>query len=76
MKRELYSDDVEMKRHMNAIHVLEAQTGAPPELVEGLYEESLERLKAHARIKDFLTVFASREVKAALKSLRPSTRHH
>ena len=76
MKKGLYADDAEMKRHMNAIHVLEVQTGAPPELVTGLYENALERLKAQARIKDFLTVFASREVKEAIKSLRPSTRHH
>ena len=62
MREELYENDAEKRRHLNAMHVIETRTGAPHELVVDLYEKELGRLKVRARIKDFLSVLASREV--------------
>ena len=38
----------------------------PEDIVCSLYESVFERLKSHARIKDFLPIFISREVKDIL----------
>ncbi len=62
----LYEDEEEEKLHRNAIRALARETGMPAEAVVPLYESVFERLKRHAKIKDFLPILVSREVKDIL----------
>lgn len=62
----LYESEMKEKLHLNAIQILARETGMPAEVVSSLYESVFERLKSHARIKDFLPIFVSREVKDIL----------
>ena len=62
----LYKNETEEKLHRNAIQTLVRETRMPEDIVCSLYESVFERLKSHARIKDFLPIFISREVKDIL----------
>ena len=62
----LYKNEAEEKLHRNAIQTLVRETRMPEDIVCSLYESVFERLKSHARIKDFLPIFISREVKDIL----------
>ena len=62
----LYEDKIEEQLHRNIIQSLARETGIPAEAVIPLYESVFERLKSHARIKDFLPILVSREVKDIL----------
>ena len=62
----LYEDEVEEKLHRNAIQSLVRETGMPAEAVSSLYESVFARLKHHAKIKEYLPILVSREVKDIL----------
>ncbi len=62
----LYKNEMEGKLHLNAIQSLVRETGMPAEAVSSLYESVLARLKHHARIKEYLPILVSREVKDIL----------
>ncbi len=61
-------DEKEKRKHINAIHNISLDTGIPEENVTSLYEEILERYWSDARIKDYLSILVSREVKDILSS--------
>ena len=62
----LYENEVEEKLHLNAIQTLARETGISAEDVCLLYEAVLEKLKGHAKIKNFLPILVRREVKDIL----------
>jgi hypothetical protein len=66
----LYEDDIERKLHDRAVKRLAEDLSASEEEIRALYETELGRVKSHARIKDFLTVIVTREVKNLLRSAR------
>lgn len=55
------------REHLNAIRTIAAQTRRPEEEVRKLYAEAFERLSTGARVKDFLVVLTSREVRELLE---------
>ncbi len=63
-----YEDEKEMKRHNSAIQKLAQDLGVDEAEIKALYERNLGELMKHARIKEYLTVFASRKVRESLKS--------
>lgn len=62
----LYENVIEEKIHLNVIQTLARETEIPLEDVGLLYEAVLERFKEHAKIKEFLPILVSREVKDIL----------
>ncbi len=62
----LYKNETEEKLHRNAIQTLVRETRMPEDSVCSLYESVFARLKHHAKIKEFLPIFVSREVKDIL----------
>lgn len=58
-----YDDEKEKKRHSYVIQKLAQNLGVNETEIRPLYELKLSELKAHARIKDYLTVFAYRKVR-------------
>lgn len=62
----LYENEKEEKIHRNAIQALVRETRKPEDIVCSLYESVFARLKHHAKIKEFLPIFVSREVKNIL----------
>jgi hypothetical protein len=63
---QLYEDETEKIQHFHAIQMLVKDLKSSQEEISTLYEIELERLKLHARVKDFLTVLVSRRVKEIL----------
>lgn len=61
-------DEKEKRQHVNAIHRISIETGIPDENVTILYEEILARYRSNARIKDYLSILVSREVKDMLSN--------
>ena len=59
-------DEKEKRKHVNAIHSISLETGIPEKNITSLYEEILERYSSEARIKDYLSILVSREVKDIL----------
>ena len=68
-------DEKEKRQHINAIHSISRETGISEENVSLLYEEILERYRSDARIKDYLPILVSREVKEMLFIIR-GRRYH
>jgi hypothetical protein len=66
----LYEDEIEKKQHDLAVRKLAEDLRRSEEEVRTLYEKELERLKPRARVKDFLTVIVTREVKNLLRDAR------
>lgn len=62
----LYENEKEEKLHLNAIRSIARETGFPEADVGLVYERALEKLKEHAKIKDFLPVLVKRKVKDML----------
>ena len=65
----LYDNDVEKGMHMYAIHKLSIEYGVPEDRVISLYEEVLGEMKENARIRDFLSVLATKKIKDILLNL-------
>ncbi len=63
---QLYEDEAEKMQHIHAIQMLVKDLKSSEEEISTLYEVELEKLKLHARVKDFLMVLVSRRVKEIL----------
>ncbi len=68
----LYENEIEEKLHLNAIRAIAKETGIPEEKVGLIYEAALEKMKEHARVKDFLPILVKREVMGMLLKLTES----
>ena len=64
---QLYNGNVEWKQHETAIQGLAKELGMPLPDISRVYREALTELESHAKIKDFLSVFASRRVRELIK---------
>jgi len=64
----LYDNDTDRKMHSSAIQMLAREFNIPKERIQVLYEKMLSSLKEGARIKDYLVIVVSRNVKDMIKS--------
>ena len=62
-----YDNDAEERQHSKAIQMLAGELGMPEKEIRGLYEEFLCSIKGGARIKDYLTVLVSRNVRDSIR---------
>jgi hypothetical protein len=62
-----YENDTEKRLHSQAIHVLARDLDRPEEEIRRYYEIVLCSLKERARIKDYLVILVSRNVKHMIK---------
>jgi hypothetical protein len=63
----LYDNEDERKQHGRAMERVAREIHRPVEDVRPLYESELAALRQEARVKDFLSVLASRYVRLQLK---------
>lgn len=63
----VYDNDADRKQHSRAIQRLAEDLLIPEEEIQILYEEMLCSLKEGARIKDYLVILVSRNVKGMIK---------
>ena len=63
----LYENEEDRRQHHRAIESVARDVERPVEEVQPLYESQLASLRREARVKDFLSVLASRYVRLALK---------
>jgi len=63
---DVYDNAEEQARHLDAISALAEETRQPITHVKRVYEAEFRRLKADARIKDYLLLLASRRTRDAL----------
>jgi len=66
----LYEDENEKRLHMNAIQMLAMHVGESPVEIEEVYEMILSRYKKYAKVRDFLPILVSKEVKHLISSSR------
>ena len=66
MDSTLYDNDKEQLRHHDAIQSLAHEYGVAEGIASEVYEEELRRLKAGARIKDYLPLLTGKHVKEVL----------
>lgn len=64
---ELYEDEKEKLRHLSAMKMLARDLGIPIQEIGALYERALEEMKKSARVKDYLSILASRQVRNLLQ---------
>jgi len=57
--------------NVEAIAALAMETHQPLQVVQRVFETELARLKAQARVTDYLVVFASRRTRSILRSAVP-----
>jgi hypothetical protein len=62
----LYDTDDEQRQHWRAMESVARDVKRPIEEIRPLYESELADLRREARVKDFLSVLASRYVRLAL----------
>jgi hypothetical protein len=63
----------ESARHQAAIDSLARETRAEPAYVRQLYEQELANLEANAKVRGYLFVLASRNVRSAIHKARHDT---
>jgi hypothetical protein len=63
----LYDNEDERRQHDRAMERVAREIHRPVEEVRPLYESELAALRQGARVKDFLSVLASRHVRLQLK---------
>ena len=63
----LCENDADRKQHSRAIRMLAKDLGIPEEEIQIIYETMLCSLKERARIKDYLVILISRNVKNMIK---------
>lgn len=66
----LYEDDVEQGLHESAIERLSRDLRRPEPGIRTAYETVLSRLKEEARIKDYLVVLVTRNVKDMMREFQ------
>jgi Protein of unknown function (DUF3562) len=64
----LYDTTAEEYAHNEAIESLIEETRLPADFVRSVYEREFLRLKATARVRDFLVLFTVRKTREALRS--------
>jgi hypothetical protein len=64
--RDLYEDSNEEALHRQAISALADETRQPVTVVTEVYEREYAELKASARVKDYLPLFAARRARKTL----------
>ena len=64
----LYDNDIEWKQHASAMQNLAKELGRSTDEISQMYEKTLKELKEHARVKNFLVIFASRRVRELLRT--------
>jgi hypothetical protein len=67
----LYDTEDEKRQHWRAIEGVARDMQRPVDEVRSLYEAELATLRQEARVKDFLSVLASRSVRLRLKRGTP-----
>lgn len=67
----LYDSEDERRQHWRAIESVARDVKRPVEEIQPLYESELAVLRREARVKDFLSVLACRQVRLSLKQGRP-----
>lgn len=68
MPNELYRNEKERAVHQDLIHTISLESGMPEGKVEALYESEFEKLKASAKVMEYLPVLIRRRVRETLKS--------
>lgn len=63
----LYGSEWEQRLHERAIESLSREVGRPAPEIRTVYEPLLGRLRAEARIKDYLVILVSRKVKEMMR---------
>ena len=58
-----YDNETDQKMHLRAIQMLATEFSIPQEEVQELYESMLCNMKERARVKDYLVILVSRNVK-------------
>ncbi len=64
----IFKDENERRQHENAIHRISREMGISEETVTLLYEEILGRYWSDSRIRSFLSILVSREVRQTISS--------
>lgn len=64
----IFKDANEKRQHENAIHRISKEMGVSEETVALLYEEILGRYWSDSKIRTFLSILVSREVKDTISS--------
>ena len=59
----LYESEAEEQQHLSVVSMLAKELGLAEASVRQIYEDELQVLQKHARIKTFLSIFVSRNVK-------------
>jgi hypothetical protein len=70
MMEDLYDNDVEWTKHQDTINHLAKESGLPAWEIGRIYKAELHRLKADARVKDYLPVLLIRKVKDSIKGIK------
>jgi len=70
----LYENELEQRLHERAIEKLSRDIGRPVPEIRSVYETMLGRLREGARIKEYLVVLVSRNVKEMMRSDRQGER--
>ena len=65
--KELYEDEVDLKRHLSVMQELAKALRAPLDDIIEPYEKSLKEIRETAKVKDFITVLVIRDVKETMK---------
>jgi hypothetical protein len=63
----VYENDTDQKQHSRAIQTLAKDLSMPEKEIQILYETMLCSLKERARIKDFLVILVSRNVRDSIR---------
>ncbi len=75
MSNELYQNEKERAVHHELIHAISLQCGLPEGKIEALYESELEKLKAGAKIMEYLPVLIRRRIMDALRDEESQVHH-
>jgi hypothetical protein len=59
----LYKSEAEKQQHLSVVSMLAHELGFAEASVRQIYEDELQALQKHARVRTFLSVFVSRNVK-------------
>jgi hypothetical protein len=70
MNAKLYDDKKEQSMHLDAITSFARQSGIPEEEIRRIYEMEFEKLKAAARVKDFLLPLTDGIVRDIIRHLK------
>ncbi|MHB8347484.1 MAG: DUF3562 domain-containing protein [Acidiferrobacterales bacterium] len=68
MPEKLYRNEKEREVHQGLIHALSLESGLPERRVEELYESELAKLKASAKVMEYLPVLIRRRIRETLRN--------